>query len=102
MQKQSANTFENLENWLRGERKKMKPTREAVKKYWEKEGLNEKDLSAVDLVNLYDHGTVDSLSGVIIIPVELHDKLEIQATRRGVSVDQEANRLLEKCLVHKS
>ena len=68
----------------------------------EKEGLNEKDLSAVDLVNLYDHGTVDSLSGVIIIPVELHDKLEIQATRRGVSVDQEANRLLEKCLVHKS
>ena len=49
-------------------------------------------------MNLYDHGTVDSLSGVIIIPIELHDKLEIQARNRGATADEEANRLLEKCL----
>ena len=51
----------------------MKPTMEEIRQYLEKEGLKEQDLSACDLVNLYDHGTVDSLSGVIIIPIELHD-----------------------------
>ena len=80
----------------------MKPTMEEIRQYLEKEGLKEEDLDSSDWLNLGDHGTVDSLSGVIIIPVELHDKLEIQARKNGSSVDLEANRLLEKCLVHKS
>ena len=57
----------------------MKPSKEEIKKYLEKEGLKEEDLSTCDLVNLYDHGTIDSLSGIVIIPKELHDKLESQA-----------------------
>ena len=73
----------------------MKPTREEVKKYLEKEGLKEKDLNMFQIKNLYSYGSIEPQSEPVFLPRRFYEIFRLRAETKGISVDQEVLETLQ-------